>query len=144
MERVVQKRVVTCTASDSLRHVAGLMWRESCSCVFVVDDDGRATAMLTDADISTAAFPDVEAFEQLSAADIGSRSFVTVDRDADLEALRRRMNHGRLRHIAVVDDAGRPLGFASIELVERELDRRQCGSACSCAGDGRAAELGPR
>ena len=48
---LMTRKVFSCAPADSLSQAARLMWDHDVGCVPVVDDQGRALAMVTDRDV---------------------------------------------------------------------------------------------
>ena len=64
----------TCSLIDSLNLAAQIMWENDCGCVPVVDDDGRAIAMITDRDICMAAYTQGKLLKDMPVSIAASRS----------------------------------------------------------------------
>jgi CBS domain-containing protein len=127
VEDVMSKDVRTCGPDDALSEAARIMWERDCGCVPVLDGDGsgRVVAMITDRDISMAAYTqgarlaEIPVRKAMSAAVRACRPGDSVD---DAEALMRRF---QIRRLPVVDDAGHLLGILSLaDLAEAAASGR--------------------
>ncbi|HEX5658815.1 MAG TPA: CBS domain-containing protein [Polyangiales bacterium] len=114
VKRLMSASVYACTSDQSLAEAASLMWKHDVGCVPVVDGDQRPLAMLTDRDISMAAYlRGVPLAEIEVASAMSSRAFTCHARD-DVRDAERTMMEQQVRRLPVVNDAGVLLGVLSL------------------------------
>jgi CBS domain-containing protein len=111
---VMHHSVRTCSVRDTLDRVARVMWELDCGCVPLVDDDGKVVAMITDRDISMAAYLQGQPLSKIVARSAASRSVTTVHENATVETVEALMRDRQVRRIPVVDDDLRPVGIVSL------------------------------
>lgn len=108
-----------CRSNESLARAAQLMWERDCGCIPVVDDEARVVGIVTDRDISMAAFHARRRLDEMPVAQTMAKAPVAVTpRDPISEALHI-MELARVRRLPVVDDAGRLVGVLSLHDLAR-------------------------
>jgi CBS domain-containing protein len=118
----------TCTSHESLNQAAQLMWENDCGCIPVVDNDGRAVAMITDRDICMAAYRQGDTLARIPVSTAASYDLVAVLPTDDIETAEALMQKHQIRRIPVVDDGGRPIGMLSMnDLARRAVVGEQNG-----------------
>ena len=125
IEDLMSRPARTCRLSDTLERAAQQMWDHDCGALPVVGDDGILLGMITDRDISMAAFT-----QGLRLADIPVESAMAKEifhcrPDDPIEAAERLMSTRRIRRVPVVDERGRPVGLLSLD----DLARNAAGSS---------------
>ncbi len=114
VKRLMSASVYTCTPEQSLAEAAKLMWEHDVGCVPIVDVDGRPLAMLTDRDISMAAYLRGVPLGQLEIASAMSSNLFTCHVHEDVQHAERTMMEQQVRRLPVVNDAGVLLGVLSL------------------------------
>lgn len=126
-EELMTHPAIACRRSDSAGHVAKLMSKHECGCVFVVDPEGRLVGAITDRDICLAALEHRAPLALLSAANTMSPIVLSCRPTDGLDTVMQLMQHRRVRRLPVVDLAGMLLGVISLSDLAREaaLDARE-------------------
>lgn len=119
VSELMTKTVRTCRADDTLNTVARDMWDGDCGCVPVIDDAGKPIAMVTDRDISMAAFLTGEPLHRIPAKSAASQMVHIVRDDADVDAASTLMRENRVRRLPVVDASGKLVGIVSTADIVR-------------------------
>jgi CBS domain-containing protein len=115
----MRKRVFTVTPDDTLAVAAQLMWEKDVGALPVVDDSGVAIAMITDRDISMAAFVQwVHLSESFVATAMSQRVF-SCSPDDEIGHAAEIMRKNQVRRLPVVDAAGVPVGLLSLGDIAR-------------------------
>src|SRR5579863_1379764 len=119
--------VATCKTTDSLNRAAQLMWERRCGCVPVLDDNGRVVGMLTDRDLSMAAYTQGRRLDDMPATTAMSHSLQSCLPSASIEAAEDLMMAHAVRRLVVVDADGRLCGIVSVDDLAKagaEWDRK--------------------
>lgn len=111
---------VSQTASAALR----AMWDCDCGSIPVLDDDGRAIAMVTDRDIAMATLFRDTPPSALPVSDVMSRSLQSCSPDDDLSRAEELLRTHQIRRLPVVDDDRRVVGILSLADVVRSAAKR--------------------
>lgn len=120
VQQLMTRDVRACKPGDSLGHAAQIMWETDCGCVPVVDDEGRAVAMLTDRDVAMAALTRGVTLHEMRVASASSSRLVVARPGDELATAEQLMREFQVRRLPVVGDDGRLLGVLSInDLVRR-------------------------
>jgi CBS domain-containing protein len=121
VEQLMTKVVWTCTAGDSLREAARIMWERDCGCVPVVESDGsgRVVGIVTDRDICMAAYLEGRPLDDLLVGDAMARVLRTCRPGDSLGEAEGLMRAAHVRRLPVVDDAGHLLGVLSLADIAR-------------------------
>lgn len=114
---------VTVKPDDTVEHAAKLMRSLGIGSVVVVDERERVVGLLTERDIvyrvvAEARPPDTRVSEVMTVG------VVTIKPEAPISEAARLMISMGIRHLVVVDEAGRPVGVVSL----RDLARAVWGS----------------
>jgi len=113
VDEIMSQPVQTCLPSDSLNRAAQLMWEGGFKCLVVVDDGGRATGILTDRDISMAAYTQGKLLEDIPVETAMAKDVQTC-LDCDfIEEAERMMTEHMVRRLPVLDQERRPVGILS-------------------------------
>ncbi len=121
MERVgsfVRRPPVTAASEATVLDVVKLMAAHNIGLVVVVDEGGRPVGVVSERNVVRALARCVELTER--ALDVGTRGdLLTARVDEDIYSVVKKMRERGVRHILVVDDAGRLVGVVSVrDLVE--------------------------
>ena len=131
VQQMMTQNVHCCRAEDSLECAASVMWEKDVGVVPVVDDAGRAIAMLTDRDVCMAAYTQGKALGELRVGDAMSKSLFGVHPTDPVSEAENVMREQQVRRVPVVDADGRLVGILSQgDLVleaarERESPRKE-------------------
>lgn len=133
---VMAAPVLTAHPQASLQETAGRLQAQRAGSCLVVNDDGRAIGILTERDLLEAVGRLGAAALQRPLAAFMSAPVESIAPDALLYRAIARMDRLRLRHLAVLDAAGRPVGMLTV----RALLRVRAGGALAI---GDAVETAP-
>jgi CBS-domain-containing membrane protein len=118
IEDVMSHHVVTCSAEDSLEEAARRMWEHDVGCLVAVDREGRPTGVITDRDITMAAYTRGVRLREEKVGSAMARELVTCVPGTPLHEVEGLMRQHRVRRMPVVDSHGRLCGiFALGDLV---------------------------
>jgi CBS domain-containing protein len=134
----MRKRVYVCAPDDSLARAAQLMWEKDLGCLPVCGPGRKALAMLTDRDISMAAFMQWKHLAETSVESAMSRSLCACSPDDDLAQAEQLMRANQVRRLPVVDAEGVLIGLLSLGDVARYV--RQHTPHSDAAAQQRLAE----
>jgi CBS domain-containing protein len=103
-----------CTIHDSLNAAARIMWEHDCGCAPVVDGHGRLAGIVTDRDISMAAYTQGLPLEAIPIERVMSARVISCSRTDTLETAHRLMRTHEIHRIPVVDTRGRLIGIVTL------------------------------
>jgi CBS domain-containing protein len=115
--------VASVRSTDSTAVAARLMWDCDCGAVPVLDDEGRAIAMITDRDICMAALMRDRAPSAIPVSDAMSADLQSCGPDDRLSTAEKLMRTYQIRRIPIVDRERRPIGMLSLADIVRAKDR---------------------
>jgi CBS domain-containing protein len=115
----MRTRVYVCTPEDTLARAAQLMWEKDLGCLPVCGPGRKAVAMLTDRDISMAAFVQWKHLAEISVESAMSRGLYTCSPDDELARAEDIMRQFQIRRLPVVDAEGTLVGLLSLGDVAR-------------------------
>lgn len=124
VEQLMTRSIRTCGPSDSLAHVASIMWDHDCGVVPVVDDEHRVLAMITDRDICMAAYTQGRPLGEISVASAASSNLYTTRPEQSLRDAEETMRMHKVRRLPVVDVQGRLVGLLSMNDLIRRAGHR--------------------
>ncbi|MBW3568297.1 MAG: CBS domain-containing protein [Proteobacteria bacterium] len=115
ISEVMTPNPACCPRDMKLPEVARFMRNNDCGEIPVLDDDRsrKLVGVVTDRDITCRAVAEGLDITQTTAGDIMTTPVVSVDRDADIDECRNRMEAHQVRRIPVVDAAGGVCGIVS-------------------------------
>ncbi|MFO0576253.1 MAG: CBS domain-containing protein [Polyangia bacterium] len=119
VKQVMSHPVVTCHVEDPINRAAQLMWEHDCGAVPVVDDLGRAVAMLTDRDVCMAAYTQGRLLCDIKVRSAMSRTVIACSEDDPLTKAEQLMQQHQIRRLPVLDALGRPIGMLSLNDLAR-------------------------
>ncbi len=90
-----------------------VMWDKRVGSVIVVDDEGKLAGIFTERDVIFAAAKGALC-ASAPITDLMSRNVITVGPDDDAAVAVERMRQANVRHLPVIDAAGKPVGMLSI------------------------------
>ena len=109
--------VRTCTKQDSLNGAARIMWDHDCGCAPVVDAHGKLVGIVTDRDISMAAYTQGVQLDAIPVERVMSAKVISCGRGDDLETAHQLMRTHEIHRLPVVDSRSRPIGILSLSDV---------------------------
>ena len=109
---LMTKQVASVRSADSSAVAARLMWDCDCGAVPVIDDDGRAIAVVTDRDICMAALMRDRAPSAIPVAEAMSRDLKSCGPDDEVATAEEIMRTHQIRRLPIVDRDRRPVGHA--------------------------------
>lgn len=116
---VMTREVQTCDPGDTLDRVARLMWDHDCGAIPVVDDHGCVVGMVTDRDISMAAYIQGRALREIPVSAVHTIHVHCIRADASIGEAHHLMKMHRVRRLPVVDFGGNLVGILSLADVVR-------------------------
>lgn len=114
VKELMSHPVVTCHTGDHLDVPARLMWEYDCGIVPIIDDEGRLTGVITDRDITMAAYTQGQALATIPVTSAMAKQVLAIHGEELVEDVERLMRDGQVRRVPVIDDAGRPIGLVSL------------------------------
>jgi CBS domain-containing protein len=123
-KQVMSQPVAVCRIGDSVNDAARLMWEHDCGAIPVVDDAGRAVAILTDRDICMAAYTQGKLLREIEVCSVMSRHLYACAEDDPLTKAAQLMQQHQIRRIPVLDADGRPVGILSLNDLVRVATRQ--------------------
>ena len=118
---ILTSNVKTCRRGDSCRDAARILWENDCGCVPVLDDEGKAIAMITDRDICMAAYFQGRALHEIPVESAMSRELWACSPDDSLTAAERTLQTRQVRRLPVVDGSRRLRGVVSLSDIVRAM-----------------------
>jgi len=122
---LMTKQVASVRATDSTAVAARLMWDCDCGAIPVLDEEGRAIAMITDRDICMAALMRDRAPSAIPVSDAMSRDLQCCGPDDSVSSAEQLMRTHQVRRIPIVDRERHPLGLLSLADIVRATDRHK-------------------
>jgi CBS domain-containing protein len=119
VEDLMTPGVGSCRPFDSADRSAKIMWERDCGAVPVVDQDGRAVAMITDRDICMAALTQGRPLAEIQVSSAMSRRLWSCHPHEDVKDAEKLMRVHQVRRLPVVDAEGKLLGILSISDLAR-------------------------
>ena len=113
------------TLEEALQHM-------QCEAVLVVDDRGRLAGLVTDGDLRRAFVRGAD--RQTPVHQVMTPDPVTASPDTPRAELRALMLARRIRHVPVIDDAGRPVALELLK--DQELDQEMAAAVVMAGGMG--------
>lgn len=119
LREMMTHNVCTCSPETSLHEAAHVMWTCDVGCLVVTDEDRRPIGMITDRDITMAAYTQGVALREANVASAMAKSVVTCSADASVNEVEALMNRAQVRRVPVVDALGRMAGIISLADLAR-------------------------
>jgi CBS domain-containing protein len=128
IEQLMQKKLGSVTAEQSLDDAARVLWERDCGCVPVVSEDGshRVVGMLTDRDICMAAYTQGCTLRDRSVGSAMSRDVETCAPGDSVSVAEERMRKNQVRRLPVID-GGRLVGIVSLNDLAITATRSKSG-----------------
>src|SRR5688500_8470642 len=110
----MRTRVYVCAPQDTLARAAQIMWEKDLGCLPVCEPGRKVVAMVTDRDISMAAFMQWKHLGETSVESAMSRGVCTCSPDDELGQAEDIMRANQVRRLPVVDANGVLVGLLSL------------------------------
>jgi CBS domain-containing protein len=123
IEALMTADVGYCRAEDTLEVPAAIMWEGDCGCVPVVDDERHVIGIVTDRDMSMAAFLHGKPLHDLAVGRVMSKSVITCLPTASVEHAEQLMQLAQVRRLPIVDDHERLVGILSLNDIALAAER---------------------
>lgn len=120
----MRTRVHVCSPEDTLARAAQLMWEKDLGCLPVCGPGRKPIAMLTDRDISMAAFTQWKHLAEASVESAMSHALFTCSPDDELAQAEQIMRRHQVRRLPVVDEHGVLVGLLSLGDVALYVHQR--------------------
>jgi CBS domain-containing protein len=124
----MRTRVHVCAPEDTLARAAQLMWEKDVGCLPVCGPGRKVIAMLTDRDISMAAFMQWKHLAETSVESAMSRGLCTCSPDDELGHAEELMRKNQVRRLPVVDAGGLLVGLLSLGDIARYVRQHARGN----------------
>ena len=108
-----------CLPEDSLNRVAKIMWDTDSGAVGITNADGRLCGIITDRDVSMAAYLRGQLLSNIRVQDVMTKEVHTCSADETLERAATLMGNAEVRRLPITDAEGRPLGIVSLADIAR-------------------------
>lgn len=116
LKDIMTKNAKCCSADNTLEEVAGIMWNDDVGIVPVVDSENRLSGVITDRDITMAAFLKHRPIWEISAREmIGGHSCHSCYAEDDVHEALRIMDESRIRRVPIVDDKLHLVGIVRLK-----------------------------
>jgi CBS domain-containing protein len=129
VSELMTRRVRACNPHHSLDVVMRILWEEDLGALPVVNDEGQPIAMITDRDVSVAAYTQGKPIWQIQVQSAMSRQLHTAHVSDDLGSAERAMRLYQVRRLPVVDESTRLVGVLSVVDIARSRARSTQGSS---------------
>jgi CBS domain-containing protein len=123
VEQLMNRPAITCRPYDSCHLAAGLMWESDVGVVPVVGDDGCVCGMITDRDISMAAYLRGLPLSEMQVSDVMARDVFTCRPGDPLGVAEKIMSQCQVRRLPVIDQDGHVVGVLSLNDLAREAEQ---------------------
>lgn len=127
VDRIMSRRVYTCSSADSLNTAACLMWEHDCGAVPVVSETGELVGIITDRDICMAAYTQGKGLQAIPVATAMAHQVYSCKASDTIEAAEQMMRRHQIRRLPVVDGGKRPVGFVSLNDLALDANTRREG-----------------
>jgi CBS domain-containing protein len=119
VREIMNPAVEACGPADNLSTAAGIMWRNDCGVVPVVDEARRVTGVITDRDICMAVATRDRLAARITVGELQSGRLHACGPGDDVRAALRVMEENQVRRLPVVDGDGALVGMLSLHDVVR-------------------------
>ncbi len=131
VRELMAKEVWTCRPDEALSAAARIMWDHDIGAVPVVCPDGRLVGIITDRDISMAAYFTGEPLASMPIGDHMSTQVFTVRTGESIESAEELMRSKQIRRLPVLDDAQAVVGMITVGDLARAVGRKERGVAAA-------------
>ncbi len=115
----MRTRVHICAPEDTLARAAQLMWEKDVGCLPVCGPGRKAIAVITDRDISMAAFMQWKHLAECTVESAMSHGLRSCSPDDELAHAEEIMRQSQVRRLPVLDDSGMLVGLLSLGDIAR-------------------------
>jgi CBS-domain-containing membrane protein len=148
VQDVMTTNVRACRATDTLNQAAQQMWEGDLGCVPVLDEQSQVVGLVTDRDISMAAYTQGRPLFEIPVTSAMAKEVFSVKPKDELGSAHQIMRKYAVRRLPVVEDDGHLVGVLSMnDLVlatNRQRDRKIPELTTSDLADTMAAICQPR
>jgi|SRR3990172_275342 len=125
VKELMVREVKACFPYDTLNAAAKSMWDYDCGCVPVVDEQSRVVGMITDRDISMAAYIQGTSLTGSQVASAMAEQVFSCHPEDDVNTAENIMREHKVRRLPVVDADGHLVGLISLNDIVREAARER-------------------
>jgi CBS-domain-containing membrane protein len=132
VEQLMARNVATCRPDESLNDAARIMWEHDCGCVPVVeraDGASRVVGMLTDRDISMAAYTQGRPLWEIGIASAMAKSVYSCRGTDSTRTALKILEQNQLHRLPVLDKEDHLVGILALADVAREAQREHSQEA---------------
>jgi CBS domain-containing protein len=115
---LMSEDVATCRVGDNLNRAAQLMWERRCESVPVLDEGDHVVGVVTDRDVSMAAYTQGKPIQEIPVTVAMSASVQGCAPSATIEEVQELMMEHGVHRLPVIDD-GRLRGLISLDDIAR-------------------------
>ena len=120
VSELMTRDVATCLATDTLNRAAQIMWEHRCGSVPVLDGTERVVGMVTDRDVSMAAYTQGRRLDDIAIILAMSHPVRTCPASANAEEAEGLMVAHGVHRLVVVDADGHLMGVVSLDAIARQ------------------------
>jgi CBS domain-containing protein len=120
ISQIMSRNVETCLPGDSLAIAAGKMWDHDVGCLPVVAANGQVVGMITDRDISMAAYTQGKPLHEVLVPVAMAKEVYTCRADDSLIEAEETMRSRQIRRLPVLDSNDALVGMVSLNDLARE------------------------
>ena len=129
VQELMTHHVETCRPEDMLARAAQIMWDHDCGFVPVVDENACLVGVLTDRDISMAAYTQGLSLADIQVASAMAAEVWTCRPEDTLVTAERIMRDHQVRRLPVIEGAGQVVGVLSLNDLAREAQHERTSKA---------------
>ncbi|MEY4580059.1 MAG: hypothetical protein RL701_4762 [Pseudomonadota bacterium] len=119
VREVMTATVHSCNLNDSVNRAAQLMWEHDFGCVPVTNGAGTVVGMVTDRDITMAAYFRGLKLQEIPVAEVMSTTTYGCEPGTSLEQAIATMRYVKIRRLPVLDPAGKLSGIVTFSDIVR-------------------------
>jgi CBS domain-containing protein len=123
VSQIMSRTLESCRSGDNLATAAGKMWDHDIGCLPVVGGNGEVVGMITDRDISMAAYTQGRRLEEILVSTTMSKRVFSCRSENSLIEAEEIMRTQKVRRLPVLDSNGLLCGVVSLNDVAREAER---------------------
>ncbi|MET0385906.1 MAG: CBS domain-containing protein [Polyangiales bacterium] len=132
VEELMTRKLFTCDTRDNLARAAQIMWEHDCGCVPIVNGQGKVMGVVTDRDVTMAAYTQGKRLADIPLSDVMSHHVHVCAPDVSIQLAHEIMRQADIRRLPVVDETGALMGLISLSDIilasqqePSERDRRK-------------------